>query len=63
MRWRNNLTKLPSRTEAGLQRVSKVTAIIAAVVLAVMMLLTIADVAGRYFFNSPIKGTWEIVGL
>lgn len=63
MRWRNNLTKLPSRTETGLQRVSKVTAIIAAIVLAIMMLLTVADVCGRYFFNSPIKGTWEIIGL
>ena len=63
MKWLSNLVKLPSRTEAGLQGLSKVTAIIAAVVLAVMMLLTVADVCGRYFFNSPIKGTWEIIGL
>ena len=63
MRWRDKLIKLPSRTEAGLQRVSKVAAIIAAVVLAAMMLLTVADVTGRYFFNSPVKGTWEIIGL
>jgi TRAP-type C4-dicarboxylate transport system permease small subunit len=55
--------KLPSRVEAGLQRISKVAAIIAAVVLAVMMMLTVADVCGRYFFNRPIKGTWEIIGL
>jgi TRAP-type C4-dicarboxylate transport system permease small subunit len=63
MRWRNSLTKLPSRTEAGLQGLSRVAAIIAAIVLAVMMLLTVADVCGRYFFNSPVKGTWEVVGL
>ena len=55
--------KLTSRTVTWLQKVSRVAAIIAAVVLAIMMLLTVADVSGRYFFNSPIKGTWEIVGL
>ena len=46
-----------------LQRVSKVMGIIAAFVLALMMLLTVVDVIGRYFFNRPIKGTWELVGL
>jgi TRAP-type C4-dicarboxylate transport system permease small subunit len=38
-------------------------AIIAACVLAIMTLLTAADVAGRYFFNRPITGTWELIGL
>jgi TRAP-type C4-dicarboxylate transport system permease small subunit len=57
------LMKLPSRMEAGLQAVSKVMAVIAAFVLAAMMLLTVADVVGRYFFSHPIKGTWELVGL
>jgi TRAP-type C4-dicarboxylate transport system permease small subunit len=28
-----------------------------------MMLLTVADVIGRYFFSKPIKGTWEVIGL
>lgn len=60
---RNSVLKPASRIEAGLQRVSKVTAIIAAVVLAIMMLLTVGDVVGRYFFNNPIKGSWEIIGL
>lgn len=63
MDWQNNLKKLPLRTEAGLQAVSKVIAVIAAFVLVAMMLLTVGDVVGRYFFNSPIKGTWELVGL
>ena len=63
MRLRSNFLKLASRTEIGLQKVSKVAAIIAAIVLAIMMLVTVADVVGRYFFLSPIKGTWEIVGL
>ena len=55
--------KFSARTDAVLQKVSKVAAIVAAIVLAIMMLLTVADVIGRYFFLSPIKGTWEIVGL
>lgn len=63
MQWRNSFAKLSVRTEAGLQGVSRIMAIIAAIVLAIMMLLTVADVIGRYFFNSPIKGTWEVIGL
>jgi len=31
--------------------------------LILMMLLTVVDVAGRYFFNSPITGTTEISKL
>lgn len=63
MRWQNKLIKLPLKTEAGLYSISKVAAVVAAVVLAAMMMLTVADVTGRYFFNSPIKGTWELIGL
>lgn len=63
MRWQNTLKKLPLKTESGLYSVSRVAAVIAAIVLALMMLLTVVDVVGRYFFNSPIKGTWEMVGL
>jgi len=59
----NNLSRLASRVEAGLGSVSRVMAAIAAVVLSIMMLLTAADVAGRYFANRPIKGSWELVGL
>ncbi|MFH1647840.1 MAG: TRAP transporter small permease [Chloroflexota bacterium] len=63
MRWRYSLVKLPQRTETGLVWVARMAAIVAAMVLAAMMLLTVGDVIGRYFFNSPIKGTWELVGL
>jgi TRAP-type C4-dicarboxylate transport system permease small subunit len=28
-----------------------------------MVVLTVLDVIGRYFFSSPINGTWEVVGL
>lgn len=38
-------------------------AVIAALVLAGMMLLTVGDVVGRYFFNRPITGTFELIGL
>jgi TRAP-type transport system small permease protein len=43
--------------------ISKVMGVIAAVSLLGMMLMTTGDVIGRYFFDSPIKGTWEVVGL
>ena len=36
---------------------------IGAVVLAIMMFLSVADICGRYFFNKPIDGTYEIVSL
>ena len=38
-------------------------AIIAAATLAIMMINTVADVCGRYFFLSPIEGTFELVGI
>jgi TRAP-type C4-dicarboxylate transport system permease small subunit len=63
MQWRDKLKKLPLKTETGLYSISKVAAVVAAVILAAMMLLTVGDVGGRYFFNHPIKGTWELIGL
>lgn len=59
----NRLQRLPAKTTAGLQWISRAMGVVAAAVLAVMMLLTVADVIGRYFFSRPIKGTWELVGL
>lgn len=38
-------------------------AVIAAVVLGIMMINTVADVCGRYFFLAPIEGTFELVGI
>jgi TRAP-type C4-dicarboxylate transport system permease small subunit len=63
MERRNSLEKLPAKASAGIQWVSRVMGVVAAIVLAAMMLLTVADVIGRYFFGRPIKGTWELVGL
>jgi TRAP-type C4-dicarboxylate transport system permease small subunit len=63
MEWSNSLLKLPEKTASGVQWLSKAMAVIAATVLAAMMMLTVADVIGRYFFSHPIKGTWELVGM
>jgi TRAP-type transport system small permease protein len=41
----------------------KVFGIMAAVFLAAMMLLTVADVVLRSFFNYPIHGTFELIEL
>lgn len=35
----------------------------AAAMLFVLMLLTCADVAGRYFFNNPIRGAFELTEM
>jgi TRAP-type C4-dicarboxylate transport system permease small subunit len=43
--------------------ISRVMAVIAAAVLGIMMLSTVADVCGRYFFLAPIEGTYELVGI
>jgi len=59
----SSLMKVPLKAESGIYSINRVAAVIAAIVLAGMMLLTVGDVVGRYFFNSPIKGTWELVGL
>ena len=56
-------SKVVSRSETISHSVSWVMSIIAALVLCIMMLLTVVDVAGRYFFMSPIKGGWELTGL
>ena len=37
--------------------------IVGAVILFIMMLLTVADVVGRYFFKSPVQGALELTGL
>ena len=57
------IQKISLKTGAWLRTFCHVFAIVASVILAAMMFLTVADVIGRYFFNSPIKGTWELVGL
>ena len=55
--------KLAPRTENGIYLANKVAAAIAAIALSLMILITLADVVGRYCFNNPVPGTWEIVGF
>lgn len=42
---------------------AKVMAGVASFCLAAMMLLTVGDVAGRYFLKRPVTGAWEVIGL
>jgi TRAP-type C4-dicarboxylate transport system permease small subunit len=42
---------------------SLICGLIAAVCLAAMMLLTVADVTLRAFFNAPIRGVYELIEL
>ena len=36
---------------------------VASVALFGMMMVTVADVIGRYFFANPVKGAWELTGF
>jgi TRAP-type C4-dicarboxylate transport system permease small subunit len=44
-------------------RISEVLLIVSAIALFITMLLSIADIGGRYFFLRPITGTSELVGI
>lgn len=44
-------------------RIVGVIKLISEAVVILLMLLVVADVVGRYFLNSPIKGTFEISSL
>ncbi len=63
MQWQVNFLNLTRRTEIGFHLINKITSIVASIALGVMMLVTVIDVIGRYFFNKPITGTPELVGL
>jgi TRAP-type C4-dicarboxylate transport system permease small subunit len=43
--------------------ISRVMAIVASATVGLMALITIIDVCGRFFFDSPLKGTFELVGI
>jgi TRAP-type C4-dicarboxylate transport system permease small subunit len=43
--------------------VTSAAAFVAGAVLILLMLLTTADVAGRYFFNSPINGVFDLTHI
>lgn len=60
---RDRIDKIVSSIEPGVHTTNKVMAYIASVALVGMMMITVADVCGRYVFNNPITGTWELVGF
>ena len=55
--------KILARCGRVILKVSRAMSIIAAVVLAFMMILTVIDVCGREFFLKPVEGTFEIIGI
>ena len=63
MSWGDKFTKIASKTESGLGLTSRIMVYIASVALFGMMMLTVGDVFGRYFFNKPIEGSWELTGM
>jgi TRAP-type C4-dicarboxylate transport system permease small subunit len=63
MRLWDKISRIASRSEVGLHSVNRVMVYIAAVALTGMMMVTVADVFGRYFLNRPIRGAYELVGF
>jgi TRAP-type C4-dicarboxylate transport system permease small subunit len=55
--------KPETRLHHVLYWISRGLSIIGAVALAVMMMLAVIDVGGRYLFNKPLVGAWELTGL
>jgi TRAP-type C4-dicarboxylate transport system permease small subunit len=49
--------------ERGITGVSSLFNLVASAALFLMMLLTCADISMRYFFSSPIIGTYDVVSL
>lgn len=52
-----------SRRGAGLDRVTRLLALLAGLCLVAMMLVTVVDVIGRYVFNAPIFGAQDLSEL
>ena len=57
------LQKVADSASNGLTPVVSIFGKVGAGVLGIMMLFTVSDVAGRYLFNKPITGTYEISTL
>ena len=49
--------------ERGIYRISIWLGVVSASALCLMMLITVVDVGGRYFFNSPLYGAYELIGM
>lgn len=57
------MLKVYTPIEKGTAKIEMVLTYIGVGMLLIMVLLGTADVIGRYVFNTPIKGTWEISEL
>lgn len=58
-----NLGKIINGLEKITYSLNKITHSISKIVLFFLMFLTFADVVGRYFFNKPVTGSYELTGL
>jgi TRAP-type C4-dicarboxylate transport system permease small subunit len=45
------------------KRISEWMVVVSCVMLAIMMFVSTADVIGRYFFDKPLEGSWELTGM
>ena len=54
------MSRWPDRIVRATDVAATAAAYIAGVVLVLLMLLTTADVVGRYFFNSPLSGVFDL---
>ncbi|MEQ2525936.1 TRAP transporter small permease [Robertmurraya yapensis] len=57
------LQKLTTKFEAITLFLNNALHRVSSIILFLLMFLTLADVVGRYFFNKPITGTYEITSL
>lgn len=60
---RSTLKKIAGKLEGLTGIYNKVLIYISCTILFLLMFLTLFDVIGRSFFNSPIKGTYELTGF
>jgi TRAP-type C4-dicarboxylate transport system permease small subunit len=63
MGFQNRLVKVALGSEAELHTTSRVMVYVAALALFGMMMVTVGDIVGRYFFDKPIMGAYELVGF
>ncbi|MBW1801596.1 MAG: TRAP transporter small permease [Deltaproteobacteria bacterium] len=57
------MTEKASGPERGLYRISLWLSVVSAIALCLMMVVTVIDVGGRYCFNKPIYGSYELIGM
>lgn len=53
----------PARPYPALRLAARVPALVVALALGAMALVTVLDVTGRYLLNAPLPGSYELVGL